>query len=565
MAHRCRLLLIFWSLLISPLFIKATDLDSLKQVLNQVIEKKAQFDNAKADEIKGLKKRLSAHFAVLSQRYDNYELLYNAYKSYVQDSAYYYCQKLNDCAYQLKDRNKINNAKVDMGFVLISSGLFKEGVDTLKKVNVSCLNPQQKFNYYFLQARSRFDLADFNQINDYYQQYCAAGLKYCDTIINQNPAGSYEQLSGLGLKSLRSKDFKTALAAYNKILTIKQCYQDSAINLSCLSYIYFQLKRPDKGLPLLAQAAIIDNRHSTKESLALIHLATYLYDEKDTKTAFTYINSAINDNNFYGARHRKAEISNILPIIERQEINGIERQKLTLGIYSAAITLLILVVIAFAFITRKQLKKLRVADQLILVQNRELNQANELLEATNRQLDTSNRSLKHMNTRLDEANFIKDEYIGYFFNIHSDYIEKLDRMKRSIEKIVHEKRFNELPSVLNRLNTNFERENLSHSFDKVFLNLFPNFVADFNTLFDAEHQTHLVDEHILNNELRIFALIRLGITENETIAKILNYSVNTIYTYKTKVKNRSFVPNEEFEDRIMHIKAVTEEVLTVNG
>lgn len=112
--------------------------------------------------------------------------------------------------------------------------------------------------------------------------------------------------------------------------------------------------------------------------------------------------------------------------------------------------------------------------------------------------------------------------------------------------------------VLSRLNTNFERENLSHSFDKVFLNLFPNFVNDFNALFDPAHQTCLRNGHLLNTELRIFALIRLGIDENETIAKILNYSVNTIYTYKTKVKNRSFVSNDEFEERIMQIRAVKE-------
>jgi hypothetical protein len=105
-------------------------------------------------------------------------------------------------------------------------------------------------------------------------------------------------------------------------------------------------------------------------------------------------------------------------------------------------------------------------------------------------LDLANKSLlTHTNIKLDEANMIKDEYIGNFFNIHSDYIEKIDRLKRSIEKIVKEKRYDEVQLVLNRLNTNFERENLSHSFDKVFLNIFPNFVEDFNTLFDADHQT----------------------------------------------------------------------------
>ncbi len=313
----------------------------------------------------------------------------------------------------------------------------------------------------------------------------------------------------------------------------------------------------------LMQAAIIDNVHSTKESVALTNLATRLYEQGDTKNAFLYIHNAINDATFYGARHREAQISSILPIIENEKINGIEKQKRSLMMYASIITLLIVVVIIFAVITSRQLKKLKIADEIIVKKNNDLNIANESLTKVNQKMDLANRSLTQTNIKLDEANMIKDEYIGNFFNIHSDYIEKIDRLKRSIEKIVKEKRYDEVQLVLNRLNTNFERENLSHSFDKVFLYIFPNFVEDFNTLFDADHQTHLAENQLLNNELRIFALIRLGIDENETIAKILNYSVNTIYTYKTKVKNRSFVPNDEFEDRIMCIKAVKEQPVII--
>jgi hypothetical protein len=111
---------------------------------------------------------------------------------------------MNECAYQLKDNNKINYAKVNMGFVLISAGMFKEGLDTLSKVNTRYLNEQQRFEYLFLQARSHFDIGDFDKIDDYYYHYSAIGLKYCDSIltrINQTP---YEHLSAAGLKALRS-------------------------------------------------------------------------------------------------------------------------------------------------------------------------------------------------------------------------------------------------------------------------------------------------------------------------------------------------------------------------
>jgi len=537
--------------------------DSLFNKLNSVLANKEMLVKQKQEAIAKIKQHLK--FAKSeSSKYNVYDQLFEQYKSFIHDSAYVYCKKLNTCAYLLKDENKINYSRLNMGFILVSAGMFKEGLDTLSKVNVKYLTNEQRYNYLFLQVRSNFDLADFDKISDYYNKYSLIGLSYCDSILRQNKPDSYEYLSALGLKLLRSQNYKAAIDPYEKLLHFKQSYQDSAINYSCLSFLYFEMGQADKGLPLLIKSAIVDNTHSTKESVALTNLATHILQRGDIETAFSYINNAIDDANFYGARHREAQISNIMPIIESEQIGGIEKQKRSLLIYASIITLLVFLVIIFSIIVLKQLKKLRIADQIIVNKNNDLNVANASLIKVNKHLDNANRTLSQFNLKLDEANMIKDEYIGYFFNTHSDYIEKLDRLKRSIEKNMREKRYEEVLMVLNRLNTNFERENLSHSFDKVFLNIFPKFVEDFNALFDTDHQIHLADGQLLNSELRIFALIRLGIHDNETIGKILNYSVNTIYTYKTKVKNKSLIPNEEFEDKIMLIKAVKENVDQLN-
>jgi hypothetical protein len=532
--------------------------DSLQKVLNQVLDNKAVYDVKKQEQIKAIKQNLRLNSSSLLKSYDNYLLLFNAYKSFVHDSAYVYCKKLNACAYLLKDNNKINSAKLDMGFLLISSGIFKEGLDTLNKADLKYLTRHEQYDYLFLQARSHFDLADFDRLSDYYNKYSFQGIKYCDSIMRENKPGTYEYLSASGLKLLRTEQYKTAATIYFKLLQFPQSYQDSAINYSCLSFVYFEIKEPQLGLPMLIRSAIIDNIHSTKESVALTNLAAHIFASGDVETAYTYINCAVEDANFYGAVHREAQISSILPIIESEQVSSIEKQKRTLTIYASIITGLIVLVIVFAFIVSSQLKKLRIADDIIVRKNNDLNVANEALIKVNMRLDSANRVLSQFNIKLDEANMIKDEYIGYFFNMHSDYINKIERLKRSVEKNIRDRRYDEVLSALNRLNTTYDRENLSHSFDKVFLKLFPRFVEDFNSLFDAGHQIHLHDGQLLNSELRIFALIRLGIHDNETIGKILNYSVNTIYTYKTKVKNKSLIPNEEFEDRIMMIKAVKE-------
>ena len=559
---RCRLafyLLFFISqILVATKALAYEDVDSLRKILNSTLKNKAQFDARRQLEIKNIKHDIRKNHSSLKITYYNYLKLFNAYKAFINDSAYLYCRKLNTYAFLLNDRNKINYARMNMGFVLLSTGMFKEGLDTLNKVETKYLTDKEHYEYLFLQARGYFDLADFDKINEYYDNYSVIGLSYCDSIMKTEKPESYAYLSAQGLKLLRTIQYTKALEPYKKILRLKQTYQDSAVNYSCLSFLYFELKKPEVGLPLLLKSAIIDNMHSTKESVALTNLATQTFKAGDIEAAFYYINNAIADANFYGAKHREIQISNIMPIIESEQVSGIEKQKKSLLVYASIITCLVFLVIIFTVVISKQLKKLKVAESIIIDKNRDLKQANELLMEVNMQLDGANRILLQFNSKLDEANMIKDEYIGYFFNVHSDYIDKIDRLKRSIEKHLKEKRYDEIFLTLNRLNTSFERESLSHSFDRVFLNLFPDFIHDFNSLFLPEHQIHLQNGQLLNSELRIFALIRLGIHDNESIGKILHYSVNTIYAYKTKVKNKSIIANEDFEDKIMFIKALKE-------
>ncbi|RZL64746.1 MAG: tetratricopeptide repeat protein, partial [Pedobacter sp.] len=529
------------------------NIDSLKGVLKDVLQNKKELDASKWSSIRTLEGKLRSNDQSPNLRYQAYLNLFNAYKSFIHDSAYVYSQKVASYAKLLNDNEKINYSKVNLGFVLVSSGMFKEGIDTLKRVNPEVLNKAQQFEYYFLMARANFDLTDYNKIHDFSELYRAEGLKYCDTIMSKYSKGSYEYLSGIGLKQLRAKQFSQAIRSYESLLKLKLSYRDSAINYSCLSYLYFSVNKPELGLRYLLKSSILDNTHSIKESLAMVKLAEYIYQKGETKEAFNYIHSAIEDNNFYGAKQRKVEISNILPIIEKDKINDIEKQKQSLLIYASIITLLIILTIYFASKTFRQLKKIRIADKLIMEKNHDLNHANAELLIINASLDVANRSLTRTNRKLDEVNLIKEEYIGQFFNIHSDYIDKLEKLKRSLEKIAHLKQYDQLQIVVKRMDTNIERESFFQRFDEVFLNLFPDFILDFNALFAEKDKTLPSPGQLMNNELRIFALIRLGIDENETIAKILNYSVNTIYTYKTKVKNRSLVANDIFKEKIMSI------------
>jgi len=165
-------------------------------------------------------------------------------------------------------------------------------------------------------------------------------------------------------------------------------------------------------------------------------------------------------------------------------------------------------------------------------------------------------SLFRTNNKLIEDTHIKEEYIGYFFNVISGYILKLEKLKRNVERKITIKKYDDVLLSVNEINIKKERETLFYTFDHIFLKIFPNFISTFNSLFKKEDQIWPKDNEVLNTDLRIFALMRLGISDVETIANILEYSVNTIYVYKMRIKAKALVPSDEFDHRIMDIKAI---------
>jgi hypothetical protein len=169
-------------------------------------------------------------------------------------------------------------------------------------------------------------------------------------------------------------------------------------------------------------------------------------------------------------------------------------------------------------------------------------------------VDNINSQLSVINEELSIANKIKEKYIGYFFSVNSQLIEKLEKFKNAIKRKINRRQFDDLIYELETININHEKLNLYRNFDQAFLKIFPDFVTKFNALLKEDEQIVLKEGQLLNTELRIYALIRLGINDNEKISRILDNSVNTIYTYKSKIKNKSKIPGIEFEDEIMKIK-----------
>ncbi|WP_205411261.1 DUF6377 domain-containing protein [Mucilaginibacter pineti] len=510
--------------------------------LNIVLANKETYVEEKLTRIEKIHKQLG-QLTDTNKKYDLYQHLYNEYKNFSYDSAYNYAKKLQVTANQFKDPARIAFAKMELGFTLISSGMFKETLETLNGINLKDLCDDNKIEYYFLKARSYFDLSDFDRNNDYSAIYNPAGIRCIDSAIALSKPGTYDYYALRGLKDLRTGSFDEGIEHYKELLKLKNLTPNQfAVSACSLSYIYERKGMQDRSMELLIQAAIADIQSATKETVAIYKLADVLYHKNDLNNAFIYIKQAMDDATFYGARHRQVAISSILPIIEAQRISTVEQQRRSLVIYASIITVLVLFVIAFAYIIFKQLKKLRIADNLIKEANVSLQESNQALEGLNRNLSTANK--------------IKNEYIGYYFNINSIYIDKLESFQKSLDKKLSSKRYEDAQAAIKSLNLENERHQLFHTFDKVFLQLFPDFIDKFDSLFHKEDKILIAEGQLLSTEHRIFALIRMGIHDNDRIAKLLGYSVNTIYSYKNRIKNKSFITNDEFEDQIMAIEAV---------
>jgi hypothetical protein len=511
--------------------------DSLLYKLNDILDKKETYDQDKIQRIEKLETSLSvANSSNLNLRYTIYLSLYNEYKAFNYDKAFDYAQKLLQTGRSLKDPTKIAYSKIKLGFILLSSGMYKETFDSLKTINVKLLDNDARKEYYFLTARTYYDLADFDKDNYYTPIYDNNAGKYIDSASKLCASNSYEYIYYNGLKYLKSGNTNKAITDLKSLINnYKLSDHEFAVTASTLSDIYIRKKEPDSAIDLLIRAAMADVRSATKEAAAMTNLAQLLYKGGDVKNAYIYIKQAMNDAIYYGARQRKLQVSAILPVIASDRINNEEEQKRALFFYASLLTVLVCMVIVFAFIIYKQLQKLKIADKIILDTNHDLEKS--IIE-------------------LNEANTIKEEYIGYYFNLISEYINKLDKFKRSVDNKLITKRFEDISILVNNINLTKEREELFINFDKAFLKIFPNYVHGYNELFCEENRIKLLPNQLLNTDLRIFALVRLGINDTEKIAHILEYSVNTIYNYKARIKSKSIIHNDEFENAIMAIKAI---------
>jgi DNA gyrase/topoisomerase IV subunit A len=277
-------------------------------------------------------------------------------------------------------------------------------------------------------------------------------------------------------------------------------------------------------------------------SLALIH-----YRDNDIVQAYKYMKSAIEDVFFCKVRFRYIELSSVYSIINAAYLEKEVKQKSLFQLYLVLVSVLSFFLAIAVLYVYKQMRRISKIQKVLYATNQKLTDLNQIISH-------SNDELSKINMRLEESNQIKEEYISQFFDLCSTYINKMEDYRKMLNRKALNNEHKELFNLL-KSNTLVEDElkQLYETFDIIFLNLYPTFIEDFYSLIVSEEQTLPKQEKILNTELRIFALIRLGITDSVKIAGFLRYSLSTIYNYRTKMRNKAIGSRDKFEEMVMKI------------
>ena len=519
--------------------------------LDSCIQLKGKYDKQKEEKLVRLKRELSS-----SSREDvcyliNYQL-FCEYESYNFDSAYHYARQAADQAISLHNRNYQVEAGCGIVSCYLSAGLYKEAFDAMMKVDPSGTDNEYRKKYYAMWVRLYYDLANYNNSEPYEAEYVRQGNLYADTLLTYVERNSVDWHYAQAQRQMKTHDFARSAETFKKIVQMKEASTHMrAIAYSCIGWSLYLEGKEDEAISNLAESAICDVQESIKENTSTCGLATILYKRGDISRAVVYVQSSLEDANFYGARHRMIEVGQILPIIEQDRYSLIEHQRNLYILAIAIASLFIISLLVATLIIRRQVRNLNKVRKTLDERNRVLEQTNQSLTEAQLTIKERNEALQKTNDRLEESNRIKTVYVGRSFYHNAEYINKVEKLYKMVSRKIAARQFEDLRSQLKESTLMAERNNMYADFDETFLKLFPDFVNRFNQLFDEKDRKQPDGVKSLTNEMRIFALMRLGVSDSERIANFLNYSVHTVNTYKTRVKNKAIVDNDQFEKIIL--------------
>lgn len=523
------------------------DLVQVYQQLDEAIKHTEQYTQER-------EQRITKHRTALEVTKDpagQYELCYHLYEEfqpYMNDSAIYYIDRCIALAEKMGDHIRAEQCQLQLAFQCTESGMYNEAMDILRAIDVTQISDaKNRQKYYSTISHLYSEVGYYCKVPRLQREYYATGDRY-RALIDSTVSSRDEALQIKEMQCFSAGDAQGALKYSDmRLKQVSEGSHEFAI-VAFYRYLDYTLKGDSvQARYWVTQSALSDVRNAIMDQGALWELANLLMADGDMDRAYYYIHFAWQCANKFNTVKRNNQISPVLTSISdnyEESLKRANRQLLALAVVASLLAALFLAILFYSNSQRKKLARAR----------NELSMSNQQLGKLNQQLSELNAQLGDTNIRLNESNRVKDEYVGRFIHLCSFYIDRLDEMRKRVNKMVKGKDLAALDKFTegNELRDQNLNE-LYEMFDSTFLHLFPNFVADFNALLQPESRIGLPRPGTLNTDLRIFALIRLGIEDSSRIAEFLHYSVNTIYNYRAKVKNGALTDRDSFEARVKAI------------
>lgn len=473
--------------------------------------------------------------------------LIDEYESYVSDSALYYIDRAMSLAHLLGDSLQVQRLHIRRADVMSHAGLFAEAQDILDNLKRSGVDSSLMENYYSVFCTLYQYISEYNNDSIRSKNTNALRSLYTDSVNAVASPSSFnyivleanEQIvhgnidSTIALLKSHLKEFQSGTRSYLIIASI-------------IAYGYKRKNDSENFKRYLTLSAISDTRAVVKENMSFRELSTVLFYDGDIVRANKYLKKSFEDANFYAARMRTAQSSRMLPIIDdayNAKQSQLQSRLEWLLILTVALALGLTI---FIVLTLRQMRRTNRANRIIRRNNVELKEVSSQLRRVNDELAVANAELKN-------SDRVKEEYAGLFMEFSSITISNLEHYHTSLRNLAVQ---GSVKAILKRLDSNSIADKTLRdfyvNFDEAILNIYPNFVENVNRLLREDGRIVIRSGARLNTELRIVALIRIGISDTEKISDFLRCSITTVYTYRSKLRKRALNP-DTFEEDILRI------------
>ena len=530
----------------------ASDVRHLYAKLDSLIAHYQETTAEKESRIRNLKDGVKTMTLTDDQTYDLNLRLYDEYVAFRFDSAFYYVEKNVERFRHTADHDRFAASAIRMAHILSVTGLFDRSRRLMDEIDPEKLGDEQRVAYYNQQSELNLYRSEMAQYTPYFNDYIQKAQYYRQMIIQTAPKDSYDYIFSLATYTCETGNPDKAIQMMEDYLPkLDVSTRDYSIVTSTLAYFYQCKDDRERQEYYLLLSAISDEQGAIRENNSLRTLAEILMARGENDIAYRYLYQSITEARFYGSRLRMMQVGRMAPQImnlyDKERAQTQRNTYIYLGIISF-ISLILLGIMAYTLVLLRKKKA-----------------ASRQIEAMNKTLTAHNEQIQAVNSQMKEANRIKDEYIGRFLELSSNLIKQGEERSKQLNRLARDRKLEELYAELKSSQTINSGIRMFHqNFDEAFLNIYPAFIEEVNRLMTADNQFDISSERLLvgeprsgmaprlTTELRVLALIRLGITDNQKIADILRSSLTTIYTYRSKLKSRARI-RETFEDDIQHI------------